>query len=195
MTTRQHEITRKLTEKLDALGTFDEIDNRVDLHKIANLENNLVKAKDFLIRSYDCEAILSLLVLLKLLGFTEEQLRLRWYFPSPSQFVSSKRQQYRADLRFWIQNVVKKLFPKLKIEVIVPHNYAQNIRDVSGVKAIASDEGRFLNYQEHGTVGVHLLHTTLKPDEPESNASPLSRRDKAYVCFLRLLFTWVTLHR
>lgn len=71
MTARQYEITRELTEQLDALGTFDEIDNRVDLHKIANLENNLVKAKDFLIRAYDCEAILALLVLLKLLGFTD----------------------------------------------------------------------------------------------------------------------------
>ena len=195
MTARQHEITRELTEKLDTLGSFDKIDNRVDLHKIANLENNLVKAKDFLIRSYDCEAILALLVLLKLLGFTDAQLRLRWYFPSPSQFVSSKRQEYRADLRFWIQNVVKKLFPKLKIEVIVPHNFAQNIRDVSGVKTIASDEGRFLNYQEHGTVGLHLLHTTSKAEKSESGYSPLSRRDKSYVCFLRLLFTWVTLYR
>lgn len=92
MTARQHEITRELTDQFDALGTFDEIDNRVDFYRIVKLEKNLDKAKDFLIRSYDCEAILSLLVLLKLLGFTQEQLRLRWYFPSPSQFDSRKRQ-------------------------------------------------------------------------------------------------------
>ena len=194
MTARQHEITSELAEQLDALGTFVEIDNRVDLQKIAKLEKHLVKAKDFLIRSYDCEAILSLLVLLKLLGFTEEQLRLRWYFPSPSQFDSSKRQQYRADLRFWIQNVVIKLFPELIIEVIVPHNYAQNIRHVPGVKTITSDEGRFLSYEKHGTVSVHLLESPLVADKSESSTPPLSRRSRAYVCFLRLLLTWVTLH-
>lgn len=194
MTARQHEITRELTEQLDALGTFDEIDNRVDLQKIAKLEKHLVKAKDFLIRSYDCEAILSLLVLLKLLGVTEEHLRLRWYFPSPSQFDSSKRQQYRADLRFWIQNVVMKLFPELIIEVIVPHNYAQNIRHVPGVKTITSDEGRFLSYEKNGTVSVHLLESPLVADKFESSTPPLSRRSRAYVCFLRLLFTWVNLH-
>ncbi len=194
MTARQYEITRELTEQLDALGTFGEIDNRVDLHRIPKLEKNLVKGKDFLIRSYDCEAILALLVLLKLLGFTEEHLRLRWYFPSPSQFVSCKMQQYRADLRFWIQNVVMKLFPKLIIEVIVPHNYAQNIRLVPSVKIITSDEGRFLSYQRHGTVSVHLLESPLVADKSESSTPPLSRRSRAYVCFLRLLFTWVTLH-
>lgn len=194
MTTRQHEITSELTEQLDALGTFDEIDNRVDLQKIAKLEKHLIKAKDFLIRSYDCEAILSLLVLLKLLRLTEEHLRLRWYFPSPSQFDSSKRQQYRADLRFWIQNVVMKLFPELIIEVIVPHNYAQNIRHVPGVKTIASDEGRFLSYKKHGTVSVHLLESPLVADKSGSSTPTLSRRSRAYVCFLRLLFTWVNLH-
>ncbi len=194
MTTRQHEITRELTEQLDALGTFDEIDNKVDLHKIAHLEKNLVKAKDFLIRSYDCEAILSLLVLLKLLGFTEEQLRLRWYFPSPSQFVRNKMQRYEADLLFWIQNAVMKLFPKLKIEVIVPHFFSQNIKDLLGIKTIASDEGRFLSYQRHGTVSVHLLESPLVADKSESSTPPLSRRSRAYVCFLRLLFTWVALH-
>ncbi|GMM66721.1 hypothetical protein MTsDn1_00150 [Alteromonas sp. MTD1] len=194
MTAHQHEIVSELTEKYAALGTFDEIDNRVDLQNIAKLEKHLVKAKDFLIRSYDCEAILSLLVFLKLLGFTEEHLRLRWYFPSPSQFDSSSRQQYRADLRFWIQNAVKKLFPELIIEVIVPHNYAQNIRHVPGVRTITSDEGRFLSYKKHGTVSVHLLESSLVADKSESSTPPLSRRSRAYVCFLRLLFTWVTFH-
>ena len=194
MTGRQHQITRELTEQLDALGTFDEIDNRVDLHRISNLEKNLVKAKDFLIRSYDCEAILSLLVLLKLLDFTQEQLRLRWYFPSPSQFVNSKRQRYEADLRFWIQNIGMKLFPELIIEEIVPHNYEQNVEHVPGVKIIASDEGRFLSYKRHGTVSLHLLESHLVADKSESSTSPLSRRNRAYVCFLRLLFTWVNLH-
>ena len=194
MTDRQHQITRELTEQLDALGTFDKIDNRVDLHRISNLDKNLVKAKDFLIRSYDCEAILSLLVLLKLLGFTQEQLRLRWYFPSPSQFVNSKRQRYEADLRFWIQNIGMKLFPELIIEEIVPHNYVQNIEHVPGVKIIASDEGRFLSYKRHGTVSLHLLESPLLADKSESSTPPLSRRSRAYVCFLRLLFTWVNLH-
>ena len=193
MTARQHEITRELTDQFDALGTFDEIDNRVDFYRIVKLEKNLVRAKDFLIRSYDCEAILSLLVLLKLLGFTEKQLRLRWYFPSPSQFVSSKMQRYEADLLFWIQNVVTKLFPKLKIEVIVPHFFSQNIKDLLGIKTIASDEGRFLSYEKHGTVSVHLLESPLVADKSESSATPLSRRNRAYVCFLRLLFTWVKL--
>jgi len=111
-----------------------------------------------------------------------------------SQLASSKRQQYRADLRFWIQNVVMKLFPELIIEVIVPHNYAQNIRHVPGVKTITSDEGRFLGYEKHGTVSVHLLESPLVADKSEPSTPPLSRRSRAYVCFLRLVFTWVALH-
>lgn len=59
--------------------------------------------------------------------------------------------------------MVKNLFPKLKIEVIVPYYFAQSKRDVSGVRPIASDKGRFLvkNATFWGAITVCL---TIKDD-------------------------------
>lgn len=191
MTRHQYKIIHVLTAKFDDLGTFDEINNRLDLEKISELAGCLVRAKDHLIRSYNYKAIVSLLLLLKLLGLSERHVLFRWYFPSASQFLPSKLTDYREDLGIWLQSARDILFPELNIEVVVPYNFAHLIKDSSNLKVITSDEGRFLSYKKHGTVSVHLLQSRFSPDKNKAITYSPTRRSKAYICFLRLLFILV----
>lgn len=191
MTRHQYKIIHVLTAKFDELGPFDEINNRIDLEKISDLAGCLVRAKDHLIRSYNYKAIVSLLLLLKLIGLSERHLLLRWYFPSASQFLTSKLTEYGQDLRIWVQSTRDFLFPELKIEVVVPYNFAHFVKGSSNLKVITSDEGRFLNYEEHGTVSLHLLQTKFNSEKNKSQVAYQTRRSRAYICFLRLLFTFI----
>jgi hypothetical protein len=83
--------------------------------------NDLVGAKDSLIRTHNKNAALLLLRLLQLMGYTEEDLRIQWYFPREDQFEIEKLEQYRKHLKLNRHNDLKlHIFKKTLIYCVFP---------------------------------------------------------------------------
>lgn len=150
---------------------------------------DLVGANDSLIRTHNKNAALLTLRLMHLIGLTERHIKVKWYFPSETQFDVTKLNNYRRHLSFWHKAITETMFPKLKLEVIVPHCLMEHLKRSATFKITAGDMGKFLNYYPPGTISIHLLHNYLDRIHFNKDGDEVFtvRRTRTFITFLRLI--------
>lgn len=171
------------------------IPNDFNFETMNEVLNDLVGAKDSLIRTHNKNAALWLLRLLQLMGFTEEDLRIQWYFPSEKQFEIEKLDRYREHLKFWKDTINQHLFKDMKLEIIVPIQLFHHVRTSKNFKVIQSDTGKFLKYYPPGTVSIHFVQSQFDRTRFDTNGTQIvvPQRTRAFVSFLRLVAIYTAL--
>ena len=191
-----HKLNRGNTKALTAMvARFEKAEQSLlipsdfNFEKMTEVLNDLVGAKDSLIRTHNKNAALLLLRLLQLMGFTEEDIRLQWYFPGETHFEVEQLGRYRKHLRFWKDTINKLLFKDMKLEIIVPIKLSHHVRTSEYFKVIKSDTGTFLNYDPPGTVSIHFVQSKFDQARRDIDGEPIvvPQRTRAFVSFLRLV--------
>ena len=197
-----HKLHRGNTKALeDMVACFEKTEQSAAIPNDFNFEtmnevlNDLVGAKDSLIRTHNKNAALLLLRLLQLMGYTEEDLRIQWYFPSEDQFEIEKLEQYRKHLKFWKKTINQRLFKDMKLEIIVPVKLSHYVRTSKNFKVIKSDTGIYLNYYPPGTVSIHFVQSQFNRKRYDINGTQIvvPQRTRAFVSFLRLVAIYTAL--
>ncbi|OLQ90125.1 hypothetical protein BIY22_03730 [Vibrio panuliri] len=163
--------------------------SKLDLTLIPRIVEALVGAKDGLIRTNDNKAALTLIRLLKLLKIPEENLRIKWYFPSGHSFVGKQLQTYRTHYKYWQDAISKNCgYTNLKVECIAPHTLRGQLPQ-SNSEITWSDDGRFLNYNPPGYITIHVLRKRFKNVRYDEHCQVMNtpQRTKALISFIRLL--------
>ena len=197
-----HKLHRGNTKSLEEMVTCFEnaeqsaaIPNDFNFETMSEVLNDLVGAKDSLIRTHNKNAALLLLRLLQLMGYTEEDLRIQWYFPSEKQFELEKLDRYREHLKFWKETINQRLFKDMKLEIIVPVNLSHHVKTSKNFKVFTSDTGIFLNYYPPGTVSIHFVQSQFDRTRFDTNGTQIvvPQRTRAFVSFLRLVAIYTAL--
>ena len=197
-----HKLHRGNTKSLEEMVTCFEnaeqsaaIPNDFNFETMSEVLNDLVGAKDSLIRTHNKNAALLLLRLLQLMGYTEEDLRIQWYFPSETQFEFEKLARYREHLKFWKETINQRLFKDMKLEIIVPVKLSHYVRTSKNFKVIKSDTGIFLNYYPPGTLSIHFVQSQFDRTRYDINGTQIviPQRTRAFVSFLRLVAIYTAL--
>jgi hypothetical protein len=197
-----HKLHRGNTKALEEMvACFEKAEQSAAIPNDFNFEtmnevlNDLVGAKDSLIRTHNKNAALWLLRLLQLMGFTEEDLRIQWYFPSEKQFEIEKLDRYREHLKFWKDTINQHLFKDMKLEIIVPIQLFHHVRTSKNFKVIQSDTGKFLKYYPPGTVSIHFVQSQFDRTRFDTNGTQIvvPQRTRAFVSFLRLVAIYTAL--
>ncbi|RQW61090.1 tyrosine-type recombinase/integrase [Vibrio viridaestus] len=163
-----------------------------DLSSLSEILNDLVGAKDFLIRTHNQKAALLLLKLIQTMGLTERHVKIKWYFPSEDYFSPSKLEEYRKHLKFWHDAIKTDIYPNMTIEIIVSKLLEPYMKGSTKFKTIISDDGKYLKYHPPGTISIHLLQSKFdrKRYDDKGNVIHVPQRTRAFVTFLRLLITY-----
>lgn len=197
-----HKLHRGNTKALEMMVTcFEKAEQSAVIASNFNFEtmnevlNDLVGAKDSLIRTHNKNAALLLLRLLQLMGYTEEDLRIQWYFPSETQFEIEKLERYREHLKFWKETINQRLFKDMKLEIIVPVKLSHHVKTSNNFKVIKSDTGIFLKYYPPGTVSIHFVQSKFDQTRYDFNGTQIvvPQRTRAFVSFLRLVAIYTQL--
>jgi hypothetical protein len=197
-----HKLHRGNTKTLEEMvACFEKAEQSAAIPNDFNFEtmnevlNDLVGAKDSLIRTHNKNAALLLLRLLQLMGYTEEDLRIQWYFPREDQFEIEKLERYREHLKFWKDTINQRLFKDMKLEIIVPVKLSHYVRTSKNFKVIKSDTGIFLNYYPPGTLSIHFVQSQFDRTRYDINGTQIviPQRTRAFVSFLRLVAIYTVL--
>ena len=197
-----HKLHRGNTKALEEMvACFEKaeqssaIPNDFNFETMNEVLNDLVGAKDSLIRTHNKNAALWLLRLLQLMGYTEEDLRIQWYFPSEKQFEIEKLDRYREHLKFWKETINQRLFKDMELEIIVPINLYHHIRTSKYFKLIQSDTGKYLKYYPPGTISIHFVQSKFNRTRFDTHGTQIvvPQRTRAFVSFLRLIAIYTKL--
>ena len=145
--------------------------------------------------AHNKNAALWLLRLLQLMGYTEEDLRIQWYFPSEKQFEIEKLERYREHIKFWKDTINQRLFKDMKLEIIVPIKLFHYVRTSKNFKIIQSDTGKFLKYYPPGTISIHFVQSQFDRIRYDLNGTQIivPQRTRAFISFLRLVAIYTAL--
>ncbi|WP_417763598.1 hypothetical protein [Shewanella sp.] len=182
-----NEFIKRLEDATQSKALGDKF--RFDL--LVELLEDLVGAKDCLIRTHNRNPALLLLKLLQVMRFKSQNIRFQWYFPSETQYEPDKLDEYRRDLRWWVKTIHKHLFDDMTIELIIPKQLAGCLNDSSSkaFKVIESDAGKYLRYVSPGTINIQFLQWQFASKRFSENGvqkfSP--QRTRAFISFLRLI--------
>ncbi len=169
------------------------IPNDFKFETLSEVLNDLIGAKDSLIRTHNKNAALLLLKLMQLIGLTERHIAVKWYFPSESRFDVSKLNNYRKHLMFWHDSITEKILPNIKLEVLVPKNLMGHVKGSKLFRITASNTGKFMDYHPPGTVSIHLLQSYFMHTRVDESGKRIivPQRTKAFVSFLRLIIIYI----
>ncbi|QSX35354.1 tyrosine-type recombinase/integrase [Shewanella avicenniae] len=165
--------------------------DKFQFNLLVELLEDLVGAKDCLIRTHNRNPALLLLKLLQVMRFKSQNIRIQWYFPSETQYEPDKLDEYRRDLRWWAKTIHKHLFDDMTIELIIPKQLAGclNQNSSNAFKVIESDAGKYLKYESPGTINIQFLQWQFASKRfYENGAQKFSpQRTRAFISFLRLI--------
>lgn len=173
-----------------------QLNSEIKLSLLLPSIENLIGAKDSLLRTRDKNSALTILRFLKLMNFEPFDVSVKWYMDDIPLTEGNKLKPYLNHAEFWKKALVNNVgLPNTALSVVLPHCLNQFKRQFESIATTTlSDDGKFLAYKAPGYVSIHVKQTRFVNDmrkEPEHLPSR-PRRTKAFVSFLRLLVVYLS---